>query len=108
MATRLDVMIATVGRRDLLRATLTSLAACRKPATYYQTVVMEKGPKAGAEEVVKSFHASRKITQCGGYKLALKLDVWLYIKPPTQDQNLFKQFSRVSEITAGKFRYFSS
>ena len=33
----------------------------------------------------ESFHASRKITQCGGYKLALKLDVWLYIKPPTQD-----------------------
>ncbi len=33
----------------------------------------------------ESFHSSRKITQCGGYKLALKLDVWLYIKPPTQD-----------------------
>jgi hypothetical protein len=33
----------------------------------------------------ESFHSSRKITQRGGYKLALKLDVWLYIKPPTQD-----------------------
>mgnify|MGYP003665123682 FL=1 len=33
----------------------------------------------------ESFHSSRKITQHGGYKLALKLDAWLYIKPPSQD-----------------------
>jgi hypothetical protein len=33
----------------------------------------------------ESFHSSRKITQRGGYKRALKLDVWLYIKPPSQD-----------------------
>lgn len=33
----------------------------------------------------ESFHSSRKIKQSGGYKLALKMDAWLYVKPPTQD-----------------------
>ena len=61
MATRLDVIIPTVGRTDLLRATLTSLAACRKPKIYYQTIVIANGPKAGAEEVVKDFHASLNV-----------------------------------------------
>lgn len=50
----LIVNIATAGRPDLLMRTLQSLGQCRLPAGYKQTVVIENGPQAGAEDVVRS------------------------------------------------------
>jgi GT2 family glycosyltransferase len=52
----LDVVIniATSGRPDLLARTLKSLSACELPAGYRETVVVENGPRCGAEEVVRN------------------------------------------------------
>ena len=48
------VNVATSGRPDLLRRTLKSLSRCELPAGYKETVVIENGPRAGAEEVVRA------------------------------------------------------
>src|SRR5579872_392017 len=50
----LVVNIPTSGRPDLLRRTLGSLGECELPAGYVETLVIENGPRAGAEEVVRS------------------------------------------------------
>jgi GT2 family glycosyltransferase len=49
------VLIAAVGKPDLLTRTLTSLAAASKPASYCGTLVIENGPRCGIEEVVRRF-----------------------------------------------------
>ena len=54
----LIVNIATSGRPDLLRRTLQSLAECRLPANYKETVVVENGPRGSAEEVVRAAPSS--------------------------------------------------
>lgn len=51
------VVIATADRQDLLRRTLESLATCRKPDSYRGTIVVENGPKGGAEEVVGEYES---------------------------------------------------
>jgi glycosyl transferase family 2 len=48
------INIATSGRPDLLKRTLDSLGQCRVPAGFVETVVVENGPAAGAEAVVRS------------------------------------------------------
>ncbi len=58
MGNRLSVAIATAGRPDLLRRTLQSLAACTKPAGYFETVVVENGTRGQAEQVVAEFRSS--------------------------------------------------
>jgi GT2 family glycosyltransferase len=58
LAKRLYVAIATVGRAELLRRTLDSLARCRRPPGYQATVVVENGPKQGAEAVVGAYRTS--------------------------------------------------
>lgn len=57
MATSLYVVIPTSRRLDLLRRTLESLTGCRKPSIYQETIVIENGPRAGAEDVLKDFRA---------------------------------------------------
>jgi len=52
MASDLIVLIPTSGRADLLARTLDSLAGCPLPEVYRETIVIENGPKGGAEEVV--------------------------------------------------------
>ncbi len=52
----LIVNIATTGRPDLLRRTLQSLAKCHLPVNYKETVVIENGPRCGAEDVVQAAH----------------------------------------------------
>ena len=47
------VVIATAGRPVLLGRTLDSLASCRLPAGYRETIVVENGPKCGAEDIVR-------------------------------------------------------
>lgn len=48
----ISVLIPTHGRSTLLGRTLASLAECCIPAGYVETVVVENGPKSGAEHVV--------------------------------------------------------
>jgi GT2 family glycosyltransferase len=48
------VAIATSGRPDLLTRTLKSLGQCQLPSGYRETLVIENGSRAGAEDVVKS------------------------------------------------------
>src|SRR5690625_1660610 len=48
----MTVLIPTHGRATLLGRTLASLAACRLPEGYVETVVVENGSRAGAEDVV--------------------------------------------------------
>lgn len=48
------VLIPTHGRPTLLRRTLDSVAACARPAGYAGCVVVENGPPAGAEAVVRA------------------------------------------------------
>jgi len=56
MATTLSVLIATAGDRlDLLERTLASLAECRKPSIYRETVVIENGTRHGVDKVVEKF-----------------------------------------------------
>jgi GT2 family glycosyltransferase len=54
VAKRLVVLIATAGRPALLARALNSLAACRKPEIYVETVVVENGEKLGVEEIVRN------------------------------------------------------
>ena len=49
---QLHVVVATAGRPDLLGRALDSLAACRRPETYADLVVVENGPRTGAEAAV--------------------------------------------------------
>jgi GT2 family glycosyltransferase len=49
---RLSVLIPTHGRTPLLARTLDSLAACRLPDAYAETVVVENGSRDGAEQIV--------------------------------------------------------
>jgi GT2 family glycosyltransferase len=49
------VLIATAGRPDLLRRTLTSIAGCRFPEEYAGLFVVENGARRGAEAVVAEF-----------------------------------------------------
>src|SRR5690625_3192395 len=48
----ISVLIPTHGRPTLLGRTLESLSMCRIPEGYAETVVIENGTKAGAEDVV--------------------------------------------------------
>ena len=48
------VNIATSGRPELLRRTLESLKECEEPVGYRETVVVENGPRGGAEAVVRA------------------------------------------------------
>ena len=54
----LVVVIPSHGRPTLLDRTLGSLGACRLPDEYAETVVVENGGRAGAEEVVQEVAAS--------------------------------------------------
>jgi GT2 family glycosyltransferase len=54
----LVVILATAGRTDLLGRTLSSLAACERPAAYRETIVVENGGQQGAQQVVEQFGAS--------------------------------------------------
>lgn len=49
---KLSVLIPTHGRAKLLGRTLASLANCSIPEGYVETVVIENGPKSGAEDTV--------------------------------------------------------
>ncbi len=62
MASFLIVVIPTSGRPDLLRRTLDSLSHCKKPAIYRKTIVIENGPKTGAEEIVQAYDTSLTAT----------------------------------------------
>jgi GT2 family glycosyltransferase len=55
MAKKLVVMIPTAGRSELLHMTLASLVKCRKPEIYHGTILVENGPKTGAEKVARAF-----------------------------------------------------
>lgn len=55
MADNLYVVIATAGRPTLLERTLDSLVACTKPDIYCETIVVENGPRMGAEAIVQKF-----------------------------------------------------
>lgn len=61
MAEALYVLIPTHGRPTLLRRTLDSLAACRLPDGYRETVVVENGSRDGAEAVVAEAAAAHPV-----------------------------------------------
>jgi GT2 family glycosyltransferase len=61
MATGLIVAIPTMGRPDLLRRTLASLDTCRKPGNFRGIIVVENGPKGGAEAVVAACDPGLKL-----------------------------------------------
>src|SRR5690625_7932825 len=48
----INFLIPTHGRASLLERTLASLAECSIPEGYVETVVIENGPKSGAEDTV--------------------------------------------------------
>jgi GT2 family glycosyltransferase len=52
---RLFVLIAACGQAELLRRTLTSLAAAEKPASYQGAIIVENGPRCGLDRVVADF-----------------------------------------------------
>ena len=54
----LAVVIPSHGRPVLLRETLDSVAACERPDGYAGCVVVENGPRAGAEDIVCSVAAA--------------------------------------------------
>ena len=58
MAIDVNIVIATCGRGDLLRRTLSSLSLCHKPVNFHEVIVVENGSKSKAEEIVQSFHSS--------------------------------------------------
>ncbi|MFQ5804383.1 MAG: glycosyltransferase family A protein, partial [Candidatus Methylomirabilales bacterium] len=80
MACGLTTVIASSGRPELLRRTLESLAACRKPAIYRATIIVENGGKAGAEDVVRGSDAclnarylyERRANKCHALNVALE------------------------------------
>jgi glycosyltransferase involved in cell wall biosynthesis len=49
------VIIPTCGRQELLRRTLDSVLAARRPASLESIIVIENGRKSGAEDVVTTF-----------------------------------------------------
>jgi glycosyltransferase involved in cell wall biosynthesis len=57
----LTIVIPTVGRPALLRRTLASLEACRKPDTFSGIIIVENGHKNGTEEVVRSYNPRLKV-----------------------------------------------
>lgn len=59
--TQLYVAIATAGRAESLHTTLRALAACVRPAGFRRVVVVENGPRCGAEQVVARASASLPI-----------------------------------------------
>lgn len=58
MAKDLVVVIATIGRSELLKRTLSSLEACQKPDIFRGVIVVENGGKGGGENVVYSYSHS--------------------------------------------------
>ena len=61
MAKKLIVIIPTAGRTNLLINTLSYLVKCRKPNIYHETIIVENGPKAGAEKIVKMYNKTLKV-----------------------------------------------
>lgn len=61
MAADLIAVVATAGRPELLQRTLTSLAACQRPEIFCGTVVVENGPKTGAEQIVRLYDSSLRV-----------------------------------------------
>ena len=61
MASDLVVVIPTAGRPTLLERTLLSLVKCRRPDTYRKTIVVENGPRSGAQDIVARVAASLKV-----------------------------------------------
>ena len=55
MAKKLTVIIPTNGRTDLLVKTVKSLARCRQPAIYYETIIVENGSKTGFENILHAY-----------------------------------------------------
>lgn len=55
MARNLTVIIPTSGRPDLVHKTLTSLSACRLPAIYRETIVVENGARQEADKIAGTF-----------------------------------------------------
>lgn len=55
------VLIPTHGRAPLLGRTLSSLAECVLPGGYVETVVVENGPKCGAESIVAAAEAGLRV-----------------------------------------------
>jgi glycosyltransferase involved in cell wall biosynthesis len=55
MASRIAIVIAACGQPALLHRTLTSLAACERPAELTGVIVVENGKRSGLEGVVRSF-----------------------------------------------------
>jgi GT2 family glycosyltransferase len=61
MTTPLYVVIAACGQPALLARTLQSLTACDKPSNYAGALVVENGPPAGLEQIVRQFPAEQQI-----------------------------------------------
>lgn len=55
MAHNLTVIIPTSGRPKLVHRTLESLAHCRRPAIYRETIVVENGSRKEAEQIARAF-----------------------------------------------------
>ena len=55
MAANMVVVIPTSNRADLLQRTLISLADCKLPDIYRETIVVENGPRKVAESIAKRF-----------------------------------------------------
>lgn len=50
----LRILIPTHGRSSLLSRTIDSIAACRIPEGYSETIIVENGPRSGAETTVSA------------------------------------------------------
>jgi GT2 family glycosyltransferase len=57
----ITVMIATAGRAGLLQRTLASLGQCAISIDLHETVVVENGPRCGAEEITRSAPPALKV-----------------------------------------------
>jgi len=60
MAPPIVVLIAVAGKNTLLDKTLASLAKCRKPTTFQETIVVENGTKYNAEAIVNAYQKELK------------------------------------------------
>ena len=62
----LSIVISTCDRPDLLLRTLDSLRCCDRPKQGTAVLVVESGPAAGVEQVVRSFSAwfDTRYTRC--------------------------------------------
>ena len=86
---KLRVVIPTHGRPSLLGRTLESLAECRLPATYAETIVVENGGAWGAEEIVRAAPAvlqARYVPYAVGNKSAALNHV---VEPMTDEDFVF-------------------